>query len=157
MLLPFQRFRAQKRALKKSQLLTNILLKKKVDFNYSNIEINILDLVNEHRENIGLGKLKPMAEISVEAESHNYYMLEQERVSHDNFMQRYHNLVKSVNARAVSENVAFGYRTADAVVKAWLNSDGHKVNIEGDHTHFGVSVLKDDKENNYFTNIFVRK
>ncbi|TDN82406.1 hypothetical protein DET49_12459 [Salegentibacter sp. 24] len=135
----------------------NHIAEEKINFDYSEIESSILDLVNEHRESLGLSSLKPIAEISVEAESHNYYMLEIGKVSHDNFGIRYENLVKTVGAKAVSENVGYGYRTAEAVVNAWLNSDGHRKNIEGNHSHFGVSVVDDEEGRNYFTNIFIRR
>ncbi|WP_289024551.1 CAP domain-containing protein [uncultured Salegentibacter sp.] len=135
----------------------NHTAEEKVHFDYSEIENTILKLVNEHRETLDLKPLQPIAEISFEAESHNYYMLEVGKVSHDNFGARYENLVKTVGAKAVSENVGYGYRTADAVVKAWLNSKGHKENIEGNHSHFGVSVVDDANGRNYFTNIFIRK
>jgi uncharacterized protein YkwD len=135
----------------------NHIAEEKINFDYSEIESSILDLVNEHRESLGLSSLKPIAEISVEAESHNYYMLEIGKVSHDNFGIRYENLVKTVGAKAVSENVGYGYRTAEAVVNAWLNSDGHRENIEGNHSHFGVSVVDDEEGRNYFTNIFIRR
>jgi len=135
----------------------NHTAKEKVAYNYSEIENNILALVNEHRKSLGLEALAPIAEISVEAESHNFYMLEVGKVSHDNFGSRYENLVETVGAKSVSENVGYGYRTADAVVKAWLNSSGHKKNIEGNHSHFGVSVVDDENGRNYFTNIFIRR
>ena len=135
----------------------NHTAEEKVHFDYSEIESNILKLVNEHREALDLKPLQPIAEASVEAESHNYYMLEVGEVSHDNFGARYENLVKAVGAKAVSENVGYGYRTAEAVVKAWLKSKGHKENIEGNHSHFGVSVVDDADGRNYFTNIFIRK
>lgn len=129
----------------------------KVDFDYTEIESEILTLVNEHRKSLNLKALAHVAEISVEAESHNYYMLEVGKVSHDNFGARYENLVETIGAKSVSENVGYGYRTAEAVVNAWLKSDGHKENIEGNHTHFGVSVVDDENGRNYFTNIFIRK
>ncbi|WP_037314768.1 CAP domain-containing protein [Salegentibacter sp. Hel_I_6] len=135
----------------------NHTFEEKVNYNYSEIERDILALVNEHRKSLDLEALEPIAEISVEAESHNFYMLEVGEVSHDNFGARYENLVKTVGAKAVSENVGYGYRTADAVVKAWLNSAGHKKNIEGNHSHFGVSVVDDENGRNYFTNIFIRR
>jgi uncharacterized protein YkwD len=135
----------------------NHTAEEKVNFDYSEIESNILDLVNEHRNSLNLEPLQPIAEISVEAESHNYYMLEVGKVSHDNFGVRYENLVETIGAKAVSENVGYGYRTAEAVVNAWLKSDGHKKNIEGNHSHFGVSVVDDVEGRNYFTNIFIRK
>lgn len=135
----------------------NHTLEEKVDFDYTEIESEILDLVNQHRKSLTLEPLEPIAEISVEAESHNFYMLEVGKVSHDNFGIRYENLVETVGAKSVSENVGYGYRTAEAVVNAWLNSDGHKKNIEGNHSHFGVSVVDDEEGRNYFTNIFIRK
>jgi len=69
---------------------------------------------------------------------------------------RYQNLVQEIGARAISENDGFGYRTAESVVKAWNNSEGHRENIEGSYTHFGISVDQDQYRKNYFTNIFVR-
>ncbi len=128
-----------------------------VNYNYSEIESEILSEVNKYRLEKGLSELEEIGEISIEAEDHNYYMVDVGKVSHDNFGKRYEALVNGIGARAVSENVAFGYRTADAVVKAWLNSEGHRENIEKDFTHFGISVVQNEEGRNYFTNIFVRR
>ncbi len=124
---------------------------------YSQIEMEILDAVNVHRQGLGLSTLKRVDGITFQAHDHNKYMIENNQISHDNFSTRYVNLVNEIGAKAVSENVGFGYRSADAVVKAWLNSEGHRKNIEGSHTHFGISVSQDTKGNNYFTNIFVKR
>lgn len=128
-----------------------------VDFSYSNMEVQILDKVNAYRKSLDLPELKPLAEISLEAEDHTTYMAETGQVNHDNFGQRYTDLVNSIGAKAVSENVAFGYHSAEAVVQAWINSEGHRENIEGNSTHFGISVKQDKEGRNYYTNIFVRK
>lgn len=132
------------------------LAKESFSYIYTEIETDILDQVNTYRQLQGLEDLKPLPEISLEAEDHNYYMVEKGKISHDNFGERYNNLVNGVGAMAVSENVAYGYRTADAVVKAWINSEGHRKNIESEFTHFGISVVQDEEGKNYFTNIFVR-
>lgn len=124
---------------------------------YSQIEAEILTAVNDHRRSNGLKSLVKVDEITFQADDHNHYMIEKQSVNHDNFQVRYLNLVNEIGAKAVSENVGYGYRTAGAVVKAWLNSEGHKKNIEGDYTHFGISVEQDEKGNNYFTNIFVKR
>lgn len=131
--------------------------KSSVNYTYSEIETAILEQVNDYRASKNLNKLESIGEISLEAEDHNYYMLETGKVSHDNFGVRYKALVSGVGAKAVSENVGYGYRTAEAVVKAWIASEGHRKNIESNHTHFGVSVVQDEDGRNYFTNIFVRK
>ncbi len=125
--------------------------------NYSSIELDVLQLLNDYRSEQGLPDLLYLDESSVQAASHNAHMIENDEVCHDFFGNRYEALVNQVNAKAVSENVAFGYRTADAVVRSWIESDGHRKNIEGDFSHFGISIKEGKDGKNYFTNIFVRK
>lgn len=124
---------------------------------YSSIEVEVLDLVNAYRAQQGLSELLYLDEGSVQAATHNEHMIENDEVCHDFFGSRYQALVKTVNAKSVSENVAFGYRTADAVVNAWIKSDGHRKNMTGEHTHFGISVKEGRDGKFYFTNIFVKK
>lgn len=124
---------------------------------YSNIELEILNRVNVHRKSIGLSELKRVDGITFQASDHNTYMIGQKKVSHDNFQKRYFALVNDIGAKAVSENVGYGYITAEGVVKAWLDSEGHRKNIEGNYTHFGISVAQDEDGRNYFTNIFARR
>ncbi|MCM4158034.1 CAP domain-containing protein [Gramella sp. AN32] len=127
------------------------------DYNYDLIEVQILEEINIYRKANGLADLKPLKELSIEAEDHNFYMIDEGVVSHDNFSFRASYIMNATGAREVSENVAYGYRTADAVVKAWLKSKEHKQNIEDSHTHFGISVRQDAEGKNYFTNIFIKK
>ena len=65
--------------------------------------------------------------------------------------------MNKVGARAVAENVGYGYRTSKAVVNAWLKSKGHRENVEGEYSHVGISVRQDEDGKNYFTNIFIKK
>lgn len=134
------------------QVVTN-----KVEYTYMPIEVEILDELNIYRKTLGLGELKPLVNLSVESERHNEYMISEGTVSHDNFAERASFLMQEVGARKVAENVGYGYRTSGAVVNAWLKSKGHRENVEGDFTHFGVSVRQDAEGKNYFTNIFIRK
>ncbi|MDT0690681.1 CAP domain-containing protein [Salegentibacter sp. F188] len=124
---------------------------------YTEIELEVLDKINIYRLELGLEKLVPLTEASQQAEDHTDYMIEVGEVSHDHFPDRFSNLVQTAGAIAVSENVAFGYRSADAVFKAWLNSEAHRDNIVGDYTHFGISIKEDVENRNYFTNIFLKK
>lgn len=126
-------------------------------FTYSEIELDILTAINDHRISAGLSSLSRVDDITVLALDHNKYMIETKNVNHDNFQKRYATLVKEIGAKVVSENVGFGYRTAEAVVEAWLKSDGHRNNIEGDFSHFGISVEQDGEGRNYFTHIFVKR
>lgn len=121
------------------------------------MEVEILDLINKHRESLSLNKLNDMSAIKSEAYGHNNYMIENDEVSHANFFKRKDNLVKNVGAVAVAENVAYAFSSPQSVVNAWLNSEGHKNVIEGDYTNFDISAEQDEEGKWYYTNIFIRK
>lgn len=127
------------------------------NFPYSEIEAEILTAVNNYRKSKGLSVLNKVDDITFQAEQHTQYMVEKNVVNHDNFNLRFQALVVEIGAKTVSENVGFGYGTAEGVVAAWIKSDGHRKNIEGNFTHFGISVAQDVDGRNYFTNIFVRR
>jgi uncharacterized protein YkwD len=117
----------------------------------------ILRLVNEHRTSIGLSEIKKDQEYaSAYAVEHTQYMIELEQVNHDNFNIR-SSALKDRGAQMVGENVAYGYNTAEAVVNAWLMSDGHKKIIEGTYTHSGFGVMQSNEGRFYFTQLFYRK
>jgi uncharacterized protein YkwD len=121
------------------------------------IEIEILELINDYRLSIGLNPLNNMNLIKSQAYSHTDYMIDHNNVSHDNFTQRRNYLVNNAGAITVSENVAYGFTSAESVVNAWLNSPGHKENIEGDFTDFDISAEQNIEGKWYYTNIFVYK
>ncbi|GGG49912.1 CAP domain-containing protein [Bizionia arctica] len=121
------------------------------------IEIEILELINDYRLSVGLNPLNNMNLIKSQAYGHTDYMIDHNNVSHDNFFQRKNYLINNAGANAVSENVAYGFTSAESVVNAWLNSPGHKENIEGDFTDFDISAEKNDEGKWFYTNIFVKK
>ncbi|MDE1208423.1 CAP domain-containing protein [Tenacibaculum sp. LAR 2:5] len=121
------------------------------------IEADILDLINTYRVNNGFSSLSKLQTIKSQTSNHTNYMIEKDEVSHDFFYQRKEYLAENADAIKVSENVAYGYSTAEAVVNAWIKSDGHKENIEGDYTHFDVTAEKSANGKWYYTNIFVKK
>ncbi|WP_397362615.1 CAP domain-containing protein [Olleya sp. R77988] len=121
------------------------------------IEIKILELINQHRISIGLNVLENHDLIKGQAYSHTDYMIDINEVNHDFFYSRKSYLVNNADATRVSENVAYGYTSAESVVNAWLNSDGHRGNIEGDFTNFEISAELGENNKWYFTNIFMKK
>lgn len=120
------------------------------------IEIEIMELINAYRIEKGLSKLNDMSAIKAEAFGHTDYMIENDEVSHANFHQRRANLINHVGAEAVAENVAYAFSSAESVVNAWINSDGHREVIEGDYAYFDISAEKDEDGKWYYTNIFIR-
>lgn len=125
---------------------------------YSPIESEIVSLVNAHRTSLGLNALNTLNIVSGVADGHTDYMIEVGQVSHDNFAQRAQTLMTEAGAKTVGENVAYGFSSAEGVVKGWLNSDGHRKIIENpDYTHFGISMETSADNRNYYTNIFIKK
>lgn len=120
------------------------------------IEAEILNLINEHRNNLNLPLLGELEIIKSQTQAHTKYMIEKGELSHDFFYERKQFLVSKTDASDVSENVAYGYTSARTVVNAWLNSDGHKQNIEGDFTHFNVTAQQNEEGKWYYTNIFIK-
>lgn len=125
---------------------------------YTLIETEILDLVNDYRLSKNLSKLQTLNIISSVATGHTDYMIQNNEVSHANFNERAQKLISNTNAKSVSENVAFGYSSAQAAVNGWLNSESHRKIIENPNfTHFGISTEADNQGRNYFTHIFIDK
>jgi uncharacterized protein YkwD len=121
------------------------------------IEIQILELINNHRLSLGLNPLDNMDIIKGQAYTHTEHMVIENEVSHDNFFSRSNYLKANAGAKVVSENVAYGYTQASSVVNAWLKSDSHRENIEGDFTNFDVSAEQNADGDWFYTNIFIKR
>lgn len=127
------------------------------DYTYNNTELETMQAINKYRVSIGLNALEKINHISYKCEEHNKYMIANKVLDHNDFAARSQNLMKLLKAKNVGENVAYNYKTADAVLKSWLASPGHKKNIKGNYTHFGIAVTTDSRTGEkYYTNIFVR-
>ncbi|MFT5102374.1 MAG: hypothetical protein ACI86C_000013 [Candidatus Latescibacterota bacterium] len=130
-------------------------LTKKTDWDMAN---EILILINDHRTSIGVDEiLLDETYASAYAVGHTDYMIDTKQVNHDNFSERQAGL-ESRGAKAVGENVAYGYTTAEGVVSAWLNSPGHRQTIEEDYyTHTGFGIFQSEENRYYFTQIFYKE
>ena len=128
-----------------------------VDYTYSASEIEAMNLINEYRVSVGLNPLDKINHISFKSEEHDNYMITNNVVNHDDFVSRSENIIKVLGAKTVGENIAYNYNSPQAAVKAWLNSPGHKENIEGNFTHFGLAIRENPTTGKkYYTNIFVK-
>ena len=126
-------------------------------YTHNTTELELLDLVNAYRVENGLNALQIIQHISYKSEEHNNYMIATNTVSHDNFSSRKANLEQVVGAVRVGENVAYGFSTPQATLNAWIASEGHRVNLLGNYTHFGLSIRENADGRKYYTNIFVKK
>jgi uncharacterized protein YkwD len=127
------------------------------NYTYSDTELETMKLINDYRVSIGLNPLEKINHISYKSEEHDFYMIDAKVPSHDGFVERSENIMKVLGAKTVGENVAYNYNSPQAAVTAWLNSAGHKANIEGNFTHFGIAIKQDMATGKkYYTNIFVK-
>jgi uncharacterized protein YkwD len=127
-----------------------------VNYTYNDSELELMQLINKYRVSIGLNALAKANFISNQCEDHSQYMAANKVMDHNGFSSRSQNIMKGLGAKSVAENVAYNYKTAQDALKGWLKSPGHKKNIEGNFTHFGISVITDSSGKKYYTNIFAR-
>lgn len=125
-------------------------------YTYNSTEIETMDLINAYRVSIGLNELKEINHISYKSEEHDHYMIANNVVNHNDFVSRSENIMKVLGAKSVSENIAYNYNSPKAALDAWLKSPSHKQNIEGNFTHFGLSIRVSAEGKKYYTNIFAK-
>lgn len=140
-----------------SSVSEEVIRADEIVYDYSLLELELLDIVNSHRGAIGLNELQILDAASVQAASHSEHMVKTGEVCHHDFGQRLKNLRKNVGAKAMGENVGYGFNTANSLVMAWLKSEGHGKIIEGESSHFGVAARLNGEEKVYVTMIFIKK
>lgn len=124
----------------------------------ASMERDILVLINKHRAKKGLEPLQSHGSIATAAEKHSRYMASKRVLGHTGFDSRTGKLLKSIDgANSAAENVAYGSQDAAGVVKMWLNSRGHRKNIEGKYNLTGIGVARSRDGTPYFTQIFINK
>jgi uncharacterized protein YkwD len=135
---------------------SNASAQKAMAYTYNSTEIETMALINAYRVSIGLNELKEINHISYKSEEHDNYMITNNVVNHDDFVSRSENIMKVLGAKSVGENIAYNYNSPQAAVDAWLKSPGHKANIEGNFTHFGLAIRISADGKKYYTNIFAK-
>ena len=124
--------------------------------NAFDIELQLLFLINDHREKLGQTALKHSNVAYNYANNHTDYMIQKGVLSHDNFESRAANLSADTDAEEVAENVAKDYASATEAFQGWMGSDSHRSSIEANFTHTAISVKKDPDGNLYYTQLFYR-
>lgn len=123
----------------------------------SAMELDILQLVNEHRAGLDLSPLSFYAPIQTASQQHSNNMAKGSvPFGHAGFSERANRLVKALRGSAAAENVAIGQRSAAEVVQSWLNSTQHRQNIEGNFNLTGISAVRDGNGDWVFTQLFIK-
>lgn len=123
----------------------------------ASLENEVLKVINEYRAAKKLAPLKQNSVLIEEARNHSHNMATMKvPFSHDGFQTRAQHIEGKLRyVKNIAENVAYGQPTAKEVVKDWLNSPGHKKNIEGNFTETGIGIASNSKGILYYTQIFI--
>jgi len=118
----------------------------------------ILYYVNLHRHLIGLPPLQmDKVESSVAARHSRDMATGKVPFGHMGLQSRVDAIKRQLgNVLAQGENVAYGQRSPREVVADWLESPGHRANIEGNFRLTGIGLARDSKGVIYYTQIFTR-
>jgi uncharacterized YkwD family protein len=125
------------------------------------LEQEVATLVNQERAKLGLAPLKLNLELSKVARFKSEDMRDKNYFSHTSptYGSPFDMMTSfGIKYTAAGENIAMGQPTAAEVMKAWMNSPGHKANIlSEDFTEIGVGVAKDENGTIYWTQQFIGK
>lgn len=126
--------------------------------NINQIAMQVIDLTNKERQKNGLPALKADSSLSKVAQAKSNDMNAKHYFSHTSptygspfdMMRDF-----GVTYRSAGENIAMGQPTAQQVVTAWMNSEGHRKNIlSPNYTNIGVGYTK---TGNYWSQMFIGK
>ena len=113
----------------------------------SNLEKQVADLVNAQRAQRGLAPLTLSDKLSDGARAKSKDMAQNNYFSHTSpTYGSPFDMMKAfgITYRTAGENIAKGYASAEAVVTAWMNSEGHRENIlDPDYTAIGIGYVAD--------------
>ena len=126
------------------------------DFDSLNETDTVIALCNNERRTRDLPLMEKGEELTAAAQARSEELLvlfEHQRPNGDSFYTMLDEYGVQYNWYA--ENIAYGQNTAQAVVEAWMNSDGHRGNILKERgRHIGVGRTTAENGRIYWTQLF---
>ena len=121
-------------------------------------ENKVLTLINKERAKYGLTALKMDESVRKVARLKSEDMRNNRYFSHTSptYGTAYQMLKKyGISYKSAAENIAKGQTSPEEVVKAWMNSSGHRANIlNAKFTHIGIGYYS---KGNHWTQMFIQK
>lgn len=97
-------------------------------------------LINAYREARGLPPLDLAEDLASLAGEHSTTMSQRHRLSHDGFRTRF----ERANSRVCVENVAWNFRTPEALLDGWRHSPAHHRNLlDPKVARVGIAAARD--------------
>ncbi|WP_144542666.1 SafA/ExsA family spore coat assembly protein [Cytobacillus oceanisediminis] len=123
------------------------------------VEEQVVQLVNQERAKYGLKPLKSNWELARVARYKSQDMINKRYFDHNSpTYGSPFDMMKSfgITYRTAGENIAAGQKTPQEVVKAWMNSEGHRKNIlSANYTEIGVGYTQGGYYGHYWTQMFI--
>jgi uncharacterized protein YkwD len=126
----------------------------------------VLELTNAYRADHGLAELRLNRSLSAAAQEYSERMAREGFFDHrspDGDMPGERIAEQGYRWQTWGENIAMGYRTASQVMRAWINSPGHRANLLNprfDEIGLGVARARpgaDDEDCLYWSQEFGRR
>jgi uncharacterized protein YkwD len=114
-----------------------------------------VSLLNAHRSSVGCEPLTWNPAVAAVAQAHSEDMVARSYFAHDNpdGESPFDRLQSAgVSYSSAAENIAYGYPGGASVLEGWLNSSGHRANIE----NCGLSEHGVGLEGTHWTHLFIR-
>lgn len=124
------------------------------------VENRVHTLINQYRVEQGLAPLTFADVMTTQARGHSRNMADGDvPFSHDGFEERVDVIRTQIEIAGAAENVAMNSGFSDPAQKAvegWIDSDGHRNNIEGDYDLTGIGVAQSSSGAYYLTQLFAK-
>jgi uncharacterized protein YkwD len=95
------------------------------------LEQRVIELTNDARRQAGCPALAHNDKLRLAAHLHSKDMSDNDYFSHTGLdgSSPWERIARQGYSGGAAENIAWGYRTPEAVVEGWMNSSGHRANI----------------------------
>ena len=124
----------------------------------SSFESQVIRLVNEEREKLGLSALvldEKVANAALVRAKETELSFSHTRPNGSSFSTAL--TEQGVSFRGAGENIAWGQRSPEEVMNAWMNSPGHRANILNENfTTIGVGYYVNSNGTGYWTQLFTQ-
>ncbi len=117
----------------------------------------ILELTNKEREKEKLPALKPNARLFQAARAHSQNMANQDWMLHELDGKGPGERIGAAGYRhhGYSENIAYGIRDLEKIMKMWMDSEVHRANIlDKRRQEIGIGIAYNERDRPYYTQVF---
>jgi uncharacterized protein YkwD len=130
----------------------------RIDFNWepSQEERVLLELINKEREKEGLKPLRFNKKLFLAARGHSLNMAKQGKMSHELNDKSPGDRLREIGYRSAGwgENIAAGLSPVQAIA-AWMDSEGHRGNIlNPNFREIGIGIAVNERGMRFFTQVF---